>query len=54
MRERLADISALQASFKLLSQQYASDLARLDMISEAGNLSHDWAEGQEDPAQRLQ
>ncbi|MDQ2811036.1 MAG: hypothetical protein M3Z75_03930 [Actinomycetota bacterium] len=38
LRERLADISALEARFELLGQQYASDLARLDMISEAGNL----------------
>jgi ABC-type transporter Mla subunit MlaD len=38
LRERLADISALKARFELLGQQYASDLARLDMIFEAGNL----------------
>ena len=38
LRERLADISALEARFQLLGQQYASDLDRLDMISEAGNL----------------
>ncbi|HEX8093500.1 hypothetical protein [Jatrophihabitans sp.] len=38
LRERLADISALQARFGLLAQQYSSDLARLEMISEAGNL----------------
>lgn len=38
LRERLADISALEARFELLGQQYTSDLARLDMISEAGNL----------------
>jgi hypothetical protein len=38
LRERLADITALQARFGLLAQQYDSDLARLEMISEAGNL----------------
>lgn len=38
LRERLADISALEARFSLLSQQYRSDLARLEMISEAGSL----------------
>lgn len=38
LRERLADISALESRFELLSDQYASDLARLEMISEAGSL----------------
>ena len=37
-RERLADISALTSRFQLLGQQYESDLARLEMISEAGSL----------------
>lgn len=38
VRERLADIGALSARFGLLGQQYKSDLGRLEMISEAGNL----------------
>jgi hypothetical protein len=38
LRERLADIDALVARFQLLGLQYSSDLSRLAMISEAGNL----------------
>ncbi len=38
LRQRLADINALESRFQLLGQQYASDLARLEMISEAGSL----------------
>lgn len=38
LRERLADIRALEARFQLLGQQYVSDLSRLEMISEAGSL----------------
>ncbi|TDC35537.1 hypothetical protein [Kribbella albertanoniae] len=36
--ERLTDITALTARFQLLDDQYSSDLQRLEMISEAGNL----------------
>ncbi|WP_020143926.1 hypothetical protein [Terracoccus sp. 273MFTsu3.1] len=35
---RARDIGALSARFDLLTQQYDSDLARLEMVSEAGNL----------------
>ncbi len=38
LRKRFADISALMSRFRLLGQQYQSDLARLEMISEAGSL----------------
>lgn len=38
VRERMADISALTSRFQLLGRQYESDLARLEMISEAGSL----------------
>lgn len=37
-RSRLDDVVALQARFGLLLSQYESDLSRLEMISEAGNL----------------
>ena len=37
-RHRLEDASALHARFRLLLNQYDSDLARLEMISEAGSL----------------
>lgn len=36
--QRLADIGALTARFRLLGRQYRSDLARLEMIAEAGSL----------------
>lgn len=35
---RAREIGALSSRFDLLSQQYDSDLARLEMVSEAGNL----------------
>jgi len=38
LRQRSADISALESRFQLLSEQYGSDLARLEMIFEAGSL----------------
>ena len=37
-RRRLSDANALNSRFNLLLRQYESDLARLEMISEAGNL----------------
>jgi len=37
-RRRLGDANALNSRFNLLLRQYESDLARLEMISEAGNL----------------
>lgn len=38
VRRRVREIVALSSRFDLLTQQYDSDLARLEMVSEAGNL----------------
>jgi hypothetical protein len=38
IRNRLEDVNALYARFSLLLRQYDSDLARLEMIAEAGSL----------------
>ncbi|MFE4724854.1 AAA family ATPase [Microbacterium sp. NPDC056736] len=38
LRKRYSEVTALRSRLELLEQQYASDLARLEMISEAGDL----------------
>ncbi|WP_088312705.1 ATP-binding protein [Kineosporia sp. R_H_3] len=38
IQRRAREIGALSSRFELLTQQYDSDLARLEMVSEAGNL----------------
>ncbi len=44
--DRLTEVSALIERFQLLEQHYASDLARLDMIEQAGSLYVVMDEGQ--------
>ncbi len=45
VRNRTREVSALSARFDLLAQQYDSDLARLEMVTEAGTLLGYFAPG---------